>query len=100
MKKLYEDYKDLHKRYSVIDLGWKGEKILKSFKISERKIFKVKGNENLILEIMKENHISVNQLAAKINMTRQGVRYHIHNLLKQKKIRLIDYKQLNWKYGI
>jgi len=33
-------------------------------------------------------------------MTRQGIRFHIHNLLKQSKIRIIDNKNPNWIYGV
>jgi len=100
MKKLYEDYLLLNRKYSVIDLGWKGEKIKNSLKIYKRKIFKVKGNQNIIFEILKKEELSVNQLANRINMTRQGVRFHIHNLLNDKKIKLIDKTKNNWIYGV
>ena len=100
MEKLYEDYLLLHSLYPVVDLGWKGEKINKSFKIFNRKIFKSKGNKKLIYLKLKDEDLSVNQLADMINMTRQGVRFHIHNLLKEDKIKIINNKQLNWIYGI
>ena len=99
MKSLYLDYLLLNKKYPVIDLGWKGERILKSFKIYNRPIKKTKGNQNMIYSILQNEFLSVNQLADRISMTRQGVRYHIHNLLKQGKIKLIDDSQLNWLYG-
>ena len=63
------------------------------------KIYKTKGNQNIILEILKKEQLSVNQLANRLNMTRQGVRYHIHNLLNSKKIRLLDKTKDNWIYG-
>jgi hypothetical protein len=100
MKKLYEDYILLNKKYSIIDLGKKGKKIEDSFKINERKIYKAKGNRDSILHILKREQLSVNQLAERINMTRQGVRFHIHNLLKQEKIKLLNNKELNWIYGV
>jgi hypothetical protein len=100
MKDLYSDYIILHKKYSVIDLGWKGEKIKNSLEIYNREIFKIKGNQNIIFEILKKEQLSVNQLANRMNMTRQGVRFHIHNLLKDRKIRLIDKTEDNWIYGV
>lgn len=100
MKKFYEDYKDLNKKYPIIHLGWKGEKISNSFKIYSRKIYKTEGNSNLIFELLKKEQLSVNQLSERINMTRQGVRFHVHNLLKEGKIKLINNKELNWIYGV
>lgn len=100
MKKLLQDYQILHKSYPIIDLGWKGEKIVNSLKIYDRPIRRVKGNSDFIFEILKKEFLSVNQIAAKINMTRQGVRYHIHNLLKANKIRLINGNTDNWIYGV
>lgn len=100
MKKLYFDYLILNKKYPVIDLGIKGERIEKSFDIVNRKIKRTKGNNEIILEILKCEHLSVNQLAYRINMTRQGVRYHIHNLLKDEKIKIINSNQQNWLYGV
>jgi DNA-binding MarR family transcriptional regulator len=100
MKNFYEDYLELNKKYSIIDLGWKGEKIKISFKIKERKIIRKKGNSKLILDILKGEFLTVNQIAERINMTRQGVRYHIHNLLNRGEIRILDNKPLNWIYGV
>ncbi len=99
MKKLYGDYIILNKKYPCIDLGWKGEKIVQSLKIDDREIIRKKGNKNLILKLLHNEDLSVNQLALRLNMTRQGIRYHIHNLLKENKIKIIDKKQPNWLYG-
>lgn len=99
MHKFYNDYLILNKNYPIISLGKKGKKIEDSFKIVMRKIYKTKGNREEILQILKEEQLSVNQIAERINMTRQGVRFHIHNLLKESKIKLLDNKQLNWIYG-
>jgi len=90
----------LNKKHSVIDLGFKGDKIKNSFNINYRKIRNVKGNRDLILSLLQVENISINQIADKINMTRQGVRYHINNLLKDNKIKIIDKNQLNWVYGV
>lgn len=98
MKKLFEDYIHLNERYPIINLGKKGKKIEDSFKIYNRKIIKKKGNQDNILSILIEEQLSVNQIAERIGMTRQGVRFHIHNLIKQNKIELIDKNKLNWEY--
>ncbi|MEK6927483.1 MAG: winged helix-turn-helix domain-containing protein [Nanoarchaeota archaeon] len=100
MKRFYEDYVKVNKKYSLIDLGVKGERIRNSFNIINRQIIRVKGNQDLIISLLKNERLSVNQLANRINMTRQGVRYHIHNLLNDGKIRIIDKAQLNWIYGV
>ena len=100
MKKLYNDYTLLNKKYPIIDLGKKGEKIKNSFKIYDRYIYKTKGNREIILGILKKEQLSVNQLAERLNMTRQGVRQHIHKLIKERKIRLIDNTYQNWIYGV
>jgi len=100
MKKLYSDYLILNRKYRVIDLGIKGERIANSFKIVERKIKMVKGNKDIIFNILKNEQLSVNQLTERLLMTRQGVRFHIHNLLKDNKIKIIDNSQQNWLYGV
>ncbi|PIN78063.1 hypothetical protein COV15_00165 [Candidatus Woesearchaeota archaeon CG10_big_fil_rev_8_21_14_0_10_34_12] len=100
MKKLWEDYLELNKNYPIIDLGIKGEKIKKSLEIYSKKIYKTGGNKEIILGILRNEQLSINQLAYMINMTRQGVRFYIHNLIKEGKIRLIENKGLNWVYGI
>lgn len=99
MKKFYRDYKLLKEKYPAIDLGWKGEKIKNSFKIYSRKIYKTKGNQKIIFEILKKEKLTVNQIAERLNMTRQGVRFHIHNLIKVNKIKLLDKTNPNWIYG-
>jgi len=100
MKKLYKDYLVLNQKYPIIDLGIKGKKIEKSFDIYKPKILKVEGNNEIILDILKNEELSVNQIADRINMTRQGVRYHIHKLIKDNKIKIIDNTNLNWIYGV
>ncbi len=98
-KKLYFDYLCLYKTYPIIDLGWKGDKIRRSFEIINRPIQRTVGNREFILSVLKNESLSVNQIADRINMTRQGVRYHIHSLLKEDKIKLINDESLNWIYG-
>jgi len=100
MKKLWTDYKLLNKKYPLIHLGWKGKKIEDSFKIYDRKIIRVRGNKELIRLLLNEEQLSVNQIAERLSMTRQGIRYHIHNLINENKIKLIDGNKSNWLYGV
>jgi len=100
MKNLYKDYLSLRERYLVVDMGRKGKLIEDSLKIYSRKIYKTKGNKEIILNILENEQLSVNQLAIRLNMTRQGIRSHIHNLLKESKIRIMDKKNPNWIYGV
>ena len=100
MKRLYQDYLLLNQKYPVIDLGWKGERIKDSFLIFDRKIYKTKGNKELIFNLIKSESLSVNQLASRLNMTRQGIRFHIHNLLNEGKIRVISKMSPNWIYSL
>jgi len=100
MKKFYKDYLLLKRKYSVVDMGRKGEQIKNSFRIYSRKIYKTKGNKELIFSILEKEQLSVNQLANRLNMTRQGIRFHIHNLIKDTKIRIINKNDLNWIYGV
>jgi hypothetical protein len=100
MKKLWSDYEILNKKYSVINLGWKGKRIEDSFKIYNRKIIKTKGNKELILLILKAEQLSVNQISERMLMTRQGILYHIHNLLREKKIKIISKNESNWIYRV
>ena len=96
MKKFYKDYLLLREKYPVVDMGRKGTKIKDSFKIYSRKIYKTRGNKEIILSILKNEQLTVNQLANRLIMTRQGIRAHIHNLLNENKIRLIDKNNPNW----
>ena len=54
----------------------------------------------MIFKLLKKESLSVNQLAGRIQMTRQGIKYHMNNLIKEGKIRLINNSQSNWVYGV
>ncbi|MAH07954.1 hypothetical protein CMI38_06935 [Candidatus Pacearchaeota archaeon] len=100
MIKFYHDSLLLRKKYFVVDLGVKGKKIEDSIKIYSRKLYKTKGNRDIILSILKNEQLSVNQLANRVNMTRQGARFHIHKLLKENMIKIVDKNDPNWIYGV
>jgi len=99
MKKFHKDYLFLRRKYPTVDMGRKGKKIKDSFKIYFRTIYKTKGNEEIILNILGKEQLSVNQLAIRLNMTRQGIRFHIHKLIRKNKIKLINKNDPNWIYG-
>lgn len=96
----FDEYIALKRKYFVVDMGRKGRQIKDSFKIYNRSINKIKGNKSLILNILGKEQLSVNQLANRLSMTRQGMRFHIHNLIKEKKIKIIDKSNPNWIYGV
>lgn len=86
MKKLFSDYRLLVKKYPEANLYHMEDKIEHGFKIYQRKIYKIKGNKDIIFNMLKQEELTVNQIAYRINMTRQGVRFHIHNLEGENKI--------------
>jgi len=86
MKKFFADYIKLSKKYREINLYKMEKKIRNSFNIYSRKISRIKGNKKIIIRLIKSENLTVNQIAEKINMTRQGVRYHIHKLENENKI--------------
>ena len=102
MKKLFIDYKQIIKKYPEITLGKWETKIENGFKIYNRPIYKTKGNKDIMLIMLKNEDLTVNQIAQRINMTRQGVRFHIHNLEKEGAIiknGFTGYKNIVYRYG-
>tara|TARA_Y100000310_G_scaffold341163_1_gene439418 strand:- start:1441 stop:2406 length:966 start_codon:yes stop_codon:yes gene_type:complete len=99
LKKFYQDYLTLLNEYPEVHLGYKGKKIEQNFKISERSIKRVPGNRKIILEMLSKEKLSVNEIAIRILMTRQGVRYHIRKLEQQEKItRISTVEENNYIY--
>ena len=82
MKNFFQDYKKALLKYPELTLGKFESKIENGFKIYSRSIYKTKGNRDLILHLLKNEDLTVNQIAQRINMTRQGVRFHVHKLEK------------------
>jgi predicted transcriptional regulator len=98
---LYDDFLELNGKYPEIDLGYKGDQMRHSFLIKERKIIRTKGNKEIILKLMENKSLTVNEIAKLIKMTRQGVRYHIKNLLKDDKICIVSkFNENNYIYGV
>lgn len=80
MRKFFSDYKKLKRVYPEMTLGKIESKIENTFRIYKRPIYKTKGNRDLILQMLQVEELTVNQIALRMNMTRQGVRFHVHNL--------------------
>lgn len=91
--KLFHDYKRLLKDYPEADLYCKAKKIEDGQRIFSRPIYKRKGNREAIFTLLQSADMTVNQLALKINMTRQGVRFHVHNLENESKIKKAGFIQ-------
>ncbi len=101
IEKFYSDYISLTKKYPIITLGYKGEQIKRTLNHKNRKIYKIKGNKEIIYELLKKEKLTVNQISKIINMTRQGTRYHIHKLEKENKIEVKDTMgENNFIYGV
>jgi len=101
LSKFYKDYLVLQLEYPEVDLGYKGLK-LKEFieRINKQKIYRP-GNDDVILKLLFKEHLTVNELATHLRMTRQGARYLIHKLEKEGKVEMKSIVKFgNWKYGL
>ena len=96
--KFWKDYIALKKKYPVVDLGHKGVKIQQNLDIKKRTIICVPGNKRKILSMLKNGTYSVNEIASRMFMTRQGVRYHINILEQEKKIVNVGVYKNNFQY--
>ena len=101
LSKFYKDYLVLKSEYPEVDLGFKGDK-LKEFidRINKPKVYRP-GNKDIIFNLLSKEHLTVNELATRLKMTRQGARYLIHKLEKENKVEVKSIvKFANWKYGV
>ncbi len=101
LSKFYKDYLVLLSEYSEVDLGFKGNK-LKEFidRLDKPKIYRP-GNKDVILNLLSREPLTVNELATRLKITRQGARYLIHRLEKENKVEVKSIaKFANWKYGV
>ena len=61
----------------------------------------IKGNKPKIIEALSKENLTVNEIAKKLNMTRQGARYLMNHLIKEEKIELKSIAKFrNYKYGL
>ncbi|GEM_PF-1426085 len=101
LSKFYKDYLVLLTEYPEVDLGYKGI-TLKEFidRINKPKNYRP-GNKDVILNLLSRGPLTVNELATRLRMTRQGARYLIHKLEKENKVEVKSIaKFANWKYGV
>jgi len=89
LKKFYNDYQRLLNNYPEVDLGIKGKLIQEIItrKNKSKKYFV--GNKDKILSLINNEGKCVNQIARELNMTRQGARYLINELVKENKIQKV-----------
>lgn len=101
LDKFYKDYLVLLSIYPETDLGFKGLKIQQFIgRINKPKIYRP-GNKEILLNLLSKEDLTVNELTTSLNMTRQGVRYLINQLIKDEKIEVKSIvKFANWKYGV
>ena len=99
--KFYKDYLVLKEEYPEVDLGYKGLKLREFIdRIDKPKIYRP-GNVDIILKLLSKEHLTVNELATRLRMTRQGARYLIHKLEEENKVEVKSIvKFANWKYGV
>ena len=99
--RFYSDYTNLLNKYPEINLGFKGIRIKEYIKrINKPKVY-IKGNKPMILTELLYKKLTVNELAQILNMTRQGARYLIKELVKESKIEVKSIgKHGSYLYGI
>lgn len=94
-RKLYFDYIELKRIYNEVSLGIKEEK-LKLIIERENKEWKNLGEgmvKNKIVDLLKSKDKSIKELSSALNITRQGIRYHINELRELNVIRTENVKK-------
>ena len=101
LRNVYQDYKILLKKYPEVNLGYKGKKIEEFInRINKPKVY-IGGNKPKILAELSKENLTVNELAQRLNMTRQGARYLIDKLIKETKVEVKSIVKFgNYKYGL
>lgn len=106
LPKFYSDYELLISEYPEVDLGKKGAKILEFLnRMSKPKLY-IEGNKPKLLVELTNGALTVNELAQRLNMTRQGARYLVNQLIQENKLELqpiLKFGKLKFgthKYGL
>jgi len=86
--KFYNDYNNLLKEYPEVNLCYKGLKIIEFVKRRKKQKLYRPGNKPHVLKALSKRFLTVNEIAVILNMTRQGARYLINDLVKDKKIQV------------
>ena len=85
LEKLYADYLILVTNYPCVNLGWKGEQIALNLRRRKKPKLFLPGNKKRALEFL-HSPLTVNQLALKLDVTRQGARYLVKELINEERI--------------
>ncbi len=93
VKSFWRDYLKLRETYAEIDLGRQGRKLERSFLYPTRKIRYIGGNKKKVLELLQDAPLSVNELADRLCMTRQGARFLVISLTAKGFINKIPQKK-------
>jgi len=84
VKKFWGDYQRLKAKYPEVSMGYK-ERLIEDFMIRKTKFWRsAKQNEtkNHIIELLSEKPRSIIELAGILQVSRQGIKYHIKGLEK------------------
>ena len=69
-------------------------------RLNKPKIY-IEGNKSKILELLSKETLTVNELATRLKMTRQGARYLIKELIREDKVEVKSIVKFgNYKYGL
>jgi hypothetical protein len=99
--KLYKDYLILKKEYPLVDLGIKGKHIQEFVNRRNKPKRYIPGNKEKIVIILEKSNLTINEIAKRMTMTRQGARYLIKELEKENKIKMLyRRKDTNLVYGV
>jgi len=101
LSKFYKDYIVLSSKYPEVNLGYKEARVKEFIQRLSKPKYYLPGNKKIILNMMKMEYLTANEIASKLFMTRQGARYFIKKLVKEDAIEPKGkMKFANIKYGI
>lgn len=101
LSKFYNDYKNLLKKYPEINLCYKEKKIVEFIKRRKKQKLYRPGNKPIIIKELSCENLTVNEIAQRLNMTRQGARYLVNELIKENKIEVKSVvKYGSYNYGL
>jgi hypothetical protein len=85
--KFHKDFLNLKNKFPVLNMGYKEEKLFEFIKRSKKPKRYIKGNKMKVKRLFFEEKMNSNEISKELNMTRQGVRYHINRIIKENNIK-------------
>lgn len=85
--KFYTDFLHLQNKYPFLTLSYKGGQLRKATDRLQKPRRYLPGNKKRILQFLTREPLTVNEIAERCSMTRQGARYHIKTLINAGKVR-------------